>query len=232
MSGFGAGVALRLTLLGVGAGVGPWSAADLTRGLRHPASARFADLLAAAGAWLLLACAVWWAVCCLAVAAEVLTSGRVRAAAWTGCPATLHRLVTAALGLALAGVASPVAPAAAAAVAAGTRTHQACHPGPAADLPVPTRGARVRHTAPARQRITVRPGDTLWDLAAEHLRAPTPRRTADLTTRLHLANRAVIGDDPGLIHPGQRLLLPRAPRLRGGPPTFPPTPPAHTEETP
>jgi len=56
------------------------------------------------------------------------------------------------------------------------------------------------HTARGSSRgdYTVRAGDTLSGIAARH---------GTTWQRLHAANRAVIGDDPDLIVPGQRLEL-------------------------
>ncbi|NLJ55303.1 MAG: LysM peptidoglycan-binding domain-containing protein [Intrasporangiaceae bacterium] len=57
--------------------------------------------------------------------------------------------------------------------------------------------------------VTVRRGDTLWDLAAAHL--PPGATDAEIATewqRWHAANRAVIGPDPDLILPGQILTIP------------------------
>ena len=58
----------------------------------------------------------------------------------------------------------------------------------------------------------IRPGDTLWDVAAAHL--PRGGRSAARIDRywrwIHAANRGVLGDDPHLIHPGTRLVLPPA----------------------
>jgi hypothetical protein len=57
--------------------------------------------------------------------------------------------------------------------------------------------------------VVVRAGDTLWAIAQQHL---APRADDDAVgracSRLFELNRAVIGDDPDLIHPGQRLRLP------------------------
>jgi hypothetical protein len=56
----------------------------------------------------------------------------------------------------------------------------------------------------------VRRGDALWDIAARHL---GPSATAvDIARewpRWYQANRAVIGDDPSLIRPGELLVPPR-----------------------
>jgi LysM domain len=57
---------------------------------------------------------------------------------------------------------------------------------------------------------TVRPGDTLWGIAAAHL-PPSARSLAAIDRywrRVYGANRAVVGPDPDLIHPGTRLLVP------------------------
>ncbi len=58
----------------------------------------------------------------------------------------------------------------------------------------------------------IRPGDTLWGVAAAHL--PRGGRSAARIDRywrwIHAANRGVLGDDPHLIHPGTRLVLPPA----------------------
>jgi LysM domain len=54
---------------------------------------------------------------------------------------------------------------------------------------------------------TVEAGDTLWDIAAAHL-TPAERSNATISRYWHQvyrANRAVVGPDPDLIHPGARL---------------------------
>jgi LysM repeat protein len=66
--------------------------------------------------------------------------------------------------------------------------------------------------APAPQpadAVLVRPGDTLWSIAARHL--PTGASGALITRAWHAwydANRTVIGPNPSVIHPGQRLVAP------------------------
>ncbi|MGV9645503.1 LysM peptidoglycan-binding domain-containing protein [Streptomyces sp. NPDC003514] len=68
--------------------------------------------------------------------------------------------------------------------------------------PTPARTADRQDGHPARGfsrgDYTVRAGDTLSGIAARH---------GTTWQRLHAANRAVIGDDPDLIVPGQRLEL-------------------------
>lgn len=80
--------------------------------------------------------------------------------------------------------------------------------------PVEPGSAPVPSTAPTTPRgddatVEVRPGDSLWSIATTH--APTSTPTHDLgaaTRRWFDTNRDVIGDDPDLIHPGQRLTVP------------------------
>jgi nucleoid-associated protein YgaU len=57
--------------------------------------------------------------------------------------------------------------------------------------------------------VVVRRGDSLWDIAARHLGPDAS--AADVAAewpRWHHANRAVIGADPDLLIPGQRLVPP------------------------
>jgi nucleoid-associated protein YgaU len=57
--------------------------------------------------------------------------------------------------------------------------------------------------------VVVRPGDTLWAIARAHLGSRAhPASTARACQRWYEANRDVIGHDPDLIHPGQRLAAP------------------------
>lgn len=64
-------------------------------------------------------------------------------------------------------------------------------------------------TGAAAHDVVVRPGDSLWSLAEQALGPEAG--VADLVDHWHrtyAANRPVVGDDPDLIHPGQRLRLP------------------------
>jgi len=90
------------------------------------------------------------------------------------------------------------------------------------DRPVPAhrRSARAEAasrlvTGPARaerrvaDEVVVRRGDSLWDIAARHLGPDAS--AADVAVewpRWHHANRDVIGADPDLLIPGQRLVPP------------------------
>lgn len=98
-------------------------------------------------------------------------------------------------------------------------------------LPLPDRAvdqrlrtpAPVPAATPAGQRpaapvtaVVVRAGDTLWALATADLargsqHPATDAEVAAHVVGLHRANRAVIGGDPDLILPGQRLQLPPTP---------------------
>lgn len=65
-----------------------------------------------------------------------------------------------------------------------------------------------RGRAPDRA-VVVRRGDTLWDIAARHLGpTATAEETAREWPRWYEANREVIGPEPDLILPGQRLVPP------------------------
>ena len=78
----------------------------------------------------------------------------------------------------------------------------------------------ARHPADERVLVTVRRGDTLWDLAARGL-GPTASdaEIAAEWPRWYAANRDVVGADPDLLVPGQQLV--RRPWLgrTGDPPT-------------
>lgn len=67
------------------------------------------------------------------------------------------------------------------------------------------------HPRPAAESsvVTVRHGDTLWDIAARHLGPGcTTAQIADAWPRWFAKNRDTIGADPDAIHPGMRLYAP------------------------
>jgi nucleoid-associated protein YgaU len=123
--------------------------------------------------------------------------------AWRGAdratrPGVVRRVVLVACGVAavsvLAGPAADATPR---------------HPGPdiLIGLPLPERAVGPAH--PAERTTVIRPGDTLWALAASELGPDAS--AADIGARWRLIyrrNRAVIGADPDLIRPGQPLALP------------------------
>ena len=67
--------------------------------------------------------------------------------------------------------------------------------------------SRDAQQTPADAVYVVRTGDTLWDIAAAHMDEPTNQEITEAWKSIWRANRAVIGDEPGLIHPGQQLDL-------------------------
>jgi len=90
-----------------------------------------------------------------------------------------------------------------------TRPHLTPPPATAALVTSPAR----RGGGP-REEIVVRAGDSLWTLTARRLGpGASAAEVAATWPRLYAANRGVIGADPGLIHPGQRL-VPPAPDTR------------------
>lgn len=64
---------------------------------------------------------------------------------------------------------------------------------------------------PAVDEVLVRPGDSLWTIAARHL-GPRAADTqiAETWPLWYAANKHIIGDDPDLLHPGQVLRPPVA----------------------
>ncbi len=102
------------------------------------------------------------------------------------------------------GPAAVLPPAAAVSAPVTTPTQPAAA---AADPP----SAAVAATDPTatRSTVVVAAGDTLWDIATDHL--PAPASDADVAASWpawYAANAEVIGPDPDLIRPGQRLEAP------------------------
>jgi nucleoid-associated protein YgaU len=185
--------------------------------------------LCLAAMWLI---AAWVAAGITAGAAASLpgAAGRLGAAvARVVLPRALYRIVAGAAGLGVL-----VTPGLAAACAAPVAAASSSTPTPIPDWPsdsaVPTpqwpiEAARhpghrpappphdeqrlpTRHRA-APRTVVVQAGDTLWGIAAEHVPGrATPTRIARAWPRWYAANRAVIGDDPNLIVPGQHLRTP------------------------
>jgi LysM domain-containing protein len=149
---------------------------------------------------------VWLWVGATLVAADV---ARGRRGPRRGVPESVRRGVLVLCGVAVtAGLASPV-------LAAGG---SAPDPGVLAGLRLPERiavgavaqAARPGPPPPALEHVVVRPGDSLWSITERRL---GPGATADEVARawpvLYAANRDVVGPDPGLLEPGQRLVVPR-----------------------
>lgn len=65
------------------------------------------------------------------------------------------------------------------------------------------------HPAAAPRAVVVRPGDCLWSIAAAHLPAGADDAAiARAWPAWYAANAETIGPDPGLVLPGQRLVVP------------------------
>ncbi len=167
---------------------------------RQPLDVALTEIAALA----LLGCAVWMWAATTAVVVEVLRR-RVATSPWQHVvPAGVRRVVLAACGVALAGgLAQP-------SYAGGPQAHHPHvhhRPSVLSGLPLPDRA--VVPPPAARRTARVRPGDTLWSLAARDLPPGSP--DALVAARWHAiyaANRALIGPDPDVITPGQRLRLP------------------------
>ncbi len=148
------------------------------------------------------AAATWLGVVGVAVSVEAAAGGGTR---FVGVPGPVRRALLAACGVAMvAGLAAPAG--AAPGRHDGPQKAAAVVASAIAGLPLPDRphgGAQVRRggSAPARA-VTVQPGDSLWELAEEHL------GDGNRWTELYAANRSVVGADPDLIRPAERLRIP------------------------
>ena len=169
----------------------------------------FPDAVAGGCAAVLLACAGW-----LLVTAALLSVTGLAAALAPGspavatccrlaeraCPRIARGVVVGLLGLGLgSGVTGPAR--ADTTATPGSRTT-------ALDgLVVPDRAVGA---APAATRsVRVRPGDSLWSISRGLLPSGSDdARIAGAWHRLHSANHSRIGDDPDLILPGTRLVVP------------------------
>jgi hypothetical protein len=207
----------------------------VARTLRHPQAeiaARGADAASAtvvgAAVWLL---AAWLAVGLLVAWAGTLPGavGRVGA---TASRVVLPRFLrtalagSAGLGVLLAPAAAlgqgpPGQPPPAAGAAAPTWPVETDGPG-APTWPTDT----VPETVPSdrsAEAVTVAAGDSLWTIAAAGLGpGAAPAQVAAEWPKWFAANRAVIGDDPSLIRPGEVLQPPkREPKPQPAAPTTP-----------
>lgn len=211
-----------------------WLASGAAASLASPDTWRggFEDLLVAVCAVALLACAtrLW-------VVTTATTLGLVRGRLPQDAHGLTRRLVLAACGAAVvAGVSSPAlaggsggsgdlerlaglplpdrATASSAARPAASQHPVSEHPvteHPAAGRPAVVRAASGADGEEVDEvdEVVVRAGDSLWSLAADRLPRWATTDEIDRAWRaVYAANRAEIGDDPGLIVPGQRLRLP------------------------
>jgi nucleoid-associated protein YgaU len=85
---------------------------------------------------------------------------------------------------------------------------------PRSEQPLPSLdrpAGEVLPHVPARADVyVVRRDDCLWTITARHLDGPAnDRAVAARWPRWYAANRAVIGVDPDVLHPGQHLVVPK-----------------------
>ena len=181
-----------------------------------------AATLATGALWCL---AAWVAVGLLVCLGAVLPGACGRMAVRSArrvLPAAVYRLVAGAAGLGVllspvaAGASAPGAPAATSAPAPAWPSDSPlpapawpATPAPALPHATPAPPVRAPAPAPAPATVVVRPGDSLWSIAAAHLpRAAGPPQVAREWPRWFAANRPVLGADPDLIRPGQVLHAP------------------------
>jgi hypothetical protein len=164
----------------------------------------FGDLLVSGASWALALGGVWTAVIVAAALLEVASSGHLALTAHTGCPAPVRRALLAGLGIVLASAGAVVAgPSSAAPAALGQPGHGQL------GLPVPARPIDSPRAVP-RQRVEVRPGDSLWRISRQQLRGTfSEEDIVRQVAHTYRTNRTVIGADPDLIRPGQELRIPR-----------------------
>jgi len=122
----------------------------------------------------------------------------VDAATWVAVAAAAF-LVVRVSGVLAVGMAIAVAGAGVAFAASG-EGHRHHPPALSVDWP--------RHSARKQEAVTVQHGDCLWDIAGRRLAHPTSARIATAWPQWWRTNRGVIGADPDLVHPGQRLRPP------------------------
>lgn len=204
---------IRALVIAVGAG----AAATLLLACCRPTSVA-ADPADPTSAVVVASCWLAWALggyLLLAFAAEGAVHlpgaiGRVAAALRPLAPRFVRHAVRAGMGASVT-AAVVAAPSAAFATTPAPPLPQTAAPTLTSPSPLEWPGLTAAKPPPAKQRapIVVRPGDSLWRLTADLLGPDaTPRRIADTWPRLYAENRHVVGADPNLIHPGQRLVPP------------------------
>lgn len=177
---------------------------DVTR--RLPAT--FDLLLVGVAEWALLGCGTWlWLVTSAVVLEVVWAAHGTPVRRMPGTPAHLRRLLLLACGAAVLTTMTGTARADDIHLPTTMATHLArgldrlTLPGP-----VLTAARASGHDC-----VVVRPGDSLWSIAARRLgRGASHEAITAEWHRIYALNREIIGSDPDLIEPGQRLALPPA----------------------
>ena len=193
------------------AGLGCWRGCAGDRAAAVAPHATLADLLAGTAAVILQVVLGWLLVVTLLLVLEPRAGRELTGLA--GCPRGVRRALVTLCGVALSGAAL-VTPAHA------HGDHSSAPRSSLAGLAVPDRVSGPERPRPAAgpHTVVVRPGDTLWAIAARRLPPGATPAAIDRGWRsLYAANRAVIGPDPDLIRAGTGLRLP-------------PVPPSVTEE--
>jgi nucleoid-associated protein YgaU len=160
--------------------------------------ADFTALLTSGAATVVVLGCCWLALVAIATVIEAVTHGHTRALRFTGCPVAWRGWLLGACGAVIvAGTAAPTYAA-----------PQWTSPNEVAGLPLP--GRTVGAVAePTHRTVVVRPGDSLWRIAERELPATAGLARIDrLWRRIAARNGSVIGPDPDVIQPGQRLALP------------------------
>lgn len=224
-------LSVQRALVMAGVGLAAWLLARLTPApaalvdtLRHPQEATLGggiDTVALAAATVACWVALTWLTAALVASASAVLpgpGGRLadRFAAAT-VPTGARRLLAVTLGVAVV-TSTGVAPALAgppqprpAASTLDLDWPAAGQPAGVASPPIP--GAPPATARPAsgqrRSEVLVRPGDNLWTIAGRQLPpGATDAQIAAAWPRWYLANRSVVGSDPDLLLPGQRLIPP------------------------
>jgi nucleoid-associated protein YgaU len=173
--------------------------------------------LADTAAVLLWLVAAWLGLGITATLLARLPGAVGRAGGWAGrrlLPAAVRKVVAGSVGLSvlLTPVAGTVSSTAATVTSAAVSSAVPAPLWPTTNPPASrsTRPDGPRpQPAPATRSVRVRPGDSLWLIAAHRLGpAADQNDIAAAWPRWYAANRDVIGDDPGLIRPGQLLAPP------------------------
>lgn len=167
-----------------------------------------AGLLAVGAAALVLGWLAVAAVCCSAAELPGRLGRLGTGLADQLAPRMLRRIVHAAIGgTVLSAGLAPLSALPAVASPGSTRLPSLDRPAAVRPDPPPVPAPHPRDAA--ADTVIVRAGDTLWGIAAERLSEPrTSGRIAASWPAWYAANRAIIGSDPDLLRPGQRLHAP------------------------